>query len=251
MDNGLITKIWGPAMWMSLHSISFGYPVLPSKEDKENYKKYFESIGNVLPCIHCKKSYNMFIKEGDTKLTDDVFESRESLTNWVYKIHQAVNNKLNVDYCVSFSELQNKYETFRVGDDEKKKKAYTIVNQPECIVIPFALCKQFLTMSIERGLRIDDLYIIKKCKAITNIAELKNDIELWNKRNKECKLIVDNMRTSGISSIETDGKYKGLPTINELKLIMRLCSNMPINKLRDISNSIDKSDKQKKYIIFR
>ena len=44
-NNGLISKIWGPGLWIGLHSISFGYPINPSEEQKKNYKQFFELVG--------------------------------------------------------------------------------------------------------------------------------------------------------------------------------------------------------------
>ena len=38
--NGMLTKIWGPSLWHYLHVMSFNYPVNPSKEDKDNYRKF-------------------------------------------------------------------------------------------------------------------------------------------------------------------------------------------------------------------
>ena len=32
--NGLITKIWGPHFWETLHCVSFGYPLEPTEEQK-------------------------------------------------------------------------------------------------------------------------------------------------------------------------------------------------------------------------
>ena len=40
-NNGLITKIWGPDIWSALHSISFGYPINPSQDQKDKYKTFF------------------------------------------------------------------------------------------------------------------------------------------------------------------------------------------------------------------
>ena len=34
-NNGLITKIWGPPAWEFLHSITFGFPISPTPEQKE------------------------------------------------------------------------------------------------------------------------------------------------------------------------------------------------------------------------
>jgi len=35
INNGLITKIWGPPTWDCLHSFTFGYPVHPTDEQKK------------------------------------------------------------------------------------------------------------------------------------------------------------------------------------------------------------------------
>jgi hypothetical protein len=40
-NNGLITKIWGESAWIFGHSITFGYPINPSIEQRNNYKNYF------------------------------------------------------------------------------------------------------------------------------------------------------------------------------------------------------------------
>ena len=61
--NGLITKIWGPHLWFSLNSIVFGFPVKPTLEQKQQYITFFKSLGWVLPCSHCRESYNFFIND--------------------------------------------------------------------------------------------------------------------------------------------------------------------------------------------
>ena len=39
--DGMLTTVWGPSMWHYLHTMSFNYPVCPTKEDKINYKNFF------------------------------------------------------------------------------------------------------------------------------------------------------------------------------------------------------------------
>ena len=34
-NNGLLTKIWGPHLWKSLHCIAFGYPSNPTDDEKK------------------------------------------------------------------------------------------------------------------------------------------------------------------------------------------------------------------------
>ena len=36
----MLTSVWGPSLWQYLHTMSFNYPVKPTKEDKKNYKIY-------------------------------------------------------------------------------------------------------------------------------------------------------------------------------------------------------------------
>ena len=52
--DGMLTSIWGPPLWHTLHTISFNYPVKPSKEDINNYYKFFKDIKDVLPCKYCR-----------------------------------------------------------------------------------------------------------------------------------------------------------------------------------------------------
>ena len=37
--DGMLTSVWGPSMWHTLHTISFNYPVIPTKEQKVKYYK--------------------------------------------------------------------------------------------------------------------------------------------------------------------------------------------------------------------
>ena len=33
--DGMLTSVWGPSLWHSLHTMSFNYPVNPSLEEKK------------------------------------------------------------------------------------------------------------------------------------------------------------------------------------------------------------------------
>ena len=118
VDNGMMTKIWGPAGWLFLHCITFGYPyaINPDNPDhknkKEEYKVFFEKLSSVMPCKYCRESYKDFIKENPI---DKSLNNRKDLTKWFYKIHNKVNNKLGVPKCdiPSFKTIQKRYETFR------------------------------------------------------------------------------------------------------------------------------------------
>lgn len=133
IHNGMMTKVWGPAGWLFLHCVSFGYPHtidINNREDRlkaENYKKFFNLIGEVLPCRYCRESYLEFVKENPI---DPHLISREKLTKWFYDIHNKVNTKLGVPKCdiPSFQEVTTEYEQYRAKckkttENERAKNA--------------------------------------------------------------------------------------------------------------------------------
>ena len=77
-NNGLVTDIWGPAMWRAMHSVTFGYPKNPTDEQKQEYKQFFISFGKVMPCRYCRDSYNNFIITEPTILNDTIMLNRET-----------------------------------------------------------------------------------------------------------------------------------------------------------------------------
>ena len=62
-NDGMLTSIWGPAMWHYLHSMSFNYPTLPSKQQKEEYKNFVLSLQHTLPCRKCRDNLEKNFKE--------------------------------------------------------------------------------------------------------------------------------------------------------------------------------------------
>ncbi len=111
-DMGMQTRVWGPAGWLFLHCIAQNYPHKPTSEQKENYLNFFKLIGNVLPCRYCRESYQDFIKQPGSALCMEVMESRQTLSYWLYSVHNKVNKKLGYpDPC--FKDIWDKYESFR------------------------------------------------------------------------------------------------------------------------------------------
>ena len=101
--NGLMTKVWGPAGWLFLHCISFGYPENPQTYDLEHghpvgstrvaYRRFFQELGNVFPCRYCRDSYKDFVRDDPV---DPHLGSRDELVTWFWRIHNRVNEKLGL-----------------------------------------------------------------------------------------------------------------------------------------------------------
>ena len=252
-NNGLITKIWGEPGWTFCHSVTFGYPVEPSEKKKKDYKDFFVSLGNVLPCRWCRESYQEFITtKGKTELNDNVLRNRDTLTEWFYDIHNAVNDKLEVEYAVTYSDTVDRFESFRAKCGKPTKtargcvtpldyKAFSFKNlyYRDAPVVSYDAIKPFIMLARYRGL--DNIYFVY----LNTIDYFDGDIsrlkkwDAWIERNKFCQKHIKYMREYGIPSIEEHGKWKGTPTMDELILLMFMCSNLNRTELREATNNLD------------
>ena len=124
------TNFWGPSGWMFLHSITSIYPIKPSTNDKILMHEFMNIICNILPCKYCRISFAMYSKTLDII---PYLESRQLLCEWLYKMHNKVNNKLrHQGYCTTKNpelEIINKYikiMTYRIDAIYKKITLKTI-----------------------------------------------------------------------------------------------------------------------------
>ena len=144
--DGMMTSVWGPATWLTLHTISFNYPINPSNEDKKHYYKYFKNLQHVLPCRYCRENLKKNLQ--DHKLTKNTMMNRESLSRWVYELHEKVNTLLGKTSGLSYEEVRDRYEHFR----------------SRCLVDP---SKPIVNDGIEKGCT-EPLYGVKS-KCVINI----------------------------------------------------------------------------------
>jgi predicted helicase len=76
-------EVWGPYGWKFMHFVALAYPQKPTADDKKNYKTFFESIQNILPCALCSNNYKKHLLE--LPLTDSVLESNVNLIRALYR----------------------------------------------------------------------------------------------------------------------------------------------------------------------
>lgn len=186
VDNGMMTKVWGPAGWLFLHCITFGYPyaINPDNEahntKKQDYYNFFYYLGKVLPCRYCRDSYQDYFKE--LNLYDNL-KTRKEINTWLYNIHNKINYKLGVPECniPSFDDVVNQYESYRAKckkttDDEretnKKKGCIAPANgtAQRCVVKVVPYDKGDITRRENANIGTisgtsDDYIIIKKTTA--------------------------------------------------------------------------------------
>lgn len=107
----MLTTVWGPGMWHYLHTMSFNYPVNPTKEQKKHYKDFIYSLVNVLPCRHCRDNLKKNLKK--MPINQDSLRNRETFSRYVYNLHELVNKMLGKKSNLSYCDVRERYEHFR------------------------------------------------------------------------------------------------------------------------------------------
>jgi hypothetical protein len=121
--DGMMTKIWGPAMWHYLHTMSFNYPVKPTLEDKKHYKEFVTNLQYVLPCKYCRMNLTNNFKKKPIQMCH--MESRDTFSRYIYELHETVNKMLHKKSNLTFCEVRERYEHFRSRCTEEKPTVFT------------------------------------------------------------------------------------------------------------------------------
>ena len=121
-SDGMLTTVWGPSMWHYLHTMSFNYPVRPSKDDKKYYRDFMLNLVHVLPCRHCRENLKRNYKAHPLKMC--YMKDRNTFSRYVYKLHEIVNKMLGKKSGLSYCEVRERYEHFRARCTEEKPKLF-------------------------------------------------------------------------------------------------------------------------------
>ena len=110
-NDGMLTSVWGPSMWHYLHTMSFNYPIKPTKSDKINYYKFIYSLRNVLPCGKCRKNLKTNFQKLPLKMSH--METRFTFSKYIYELHELINGMLGKKSNLTYEIIRDRYEHFR------------------------------------------------------------------------------------------------------------------------------------------
>ena len=116
---------WGPYGWNFLHFVTLGYPINPNNEDKKNYKLFFESLRNILPCPKCAKHYEENLKV--LPLTDDILDDKEKFIKWLIDVHNRVNvstGKPEMEYTEARKSIEKPYLYYKMKNNNNNNNNY-------------------------------------------------------------------------------------------------------------------------------
>lgn len=110
-NDGMLTTVWGPGVWHTLHTMSFNYPVEPTDDDKRNYRNFVLNLKYVLPCGKCRKN----LRKNFKKLPLDMkhMASRDSFSRYIYRFHELINKMLKKTSGLTYEVVRERYEHFR------------------------------------------------------------------------------------------------------------------------------------------
>ena len=98
-------SVWGPILWNTMHIISLGYPDDPSSELQDAAASFYRSLSSLIPCPLCREHYAKNIKQ-----LPPATESKKALVEWVWIIHNQVNQQLGKTE-ISFDAFMNHMES--------------------------------------------------------------------------------------------------------------------------------------------
>ena len=121
-NDGMLTTVWGPGMWHFLHTMSFNYPIQPTREQQVQYRNFIISLQHVLPCKYCRQNLHKNFKTFPLRMCH--MASRDTFSRYVYRLHEIVNRLLGKSSKLTYCDVRERYEHFRsrctVNDDTNK-----------------------------------------------------------------------------------------------------------------------------------
>ena len=163
--DGMLTGVWGPSIWHYLHTMSFNYPVNPTKEDKKYYKESILSLRYTLPCKYCRENLKNNLK--DLPITDSVMKNRDSFSRYVYKLHEHINKMLNKKSGLSYNDVRERYEHFRsrctIDEDKFNIFKYNKKKEKGCVTPMYGKKSKCVIKIVPQNEKCKTFQIDKKC----------------------------------------------------------------------------------------
>lgn len=97
-------SIWGPSGWIFLENVAKGFPKNPTIIEKHNYKVFFTSLTNILPCSTCRQNYKKHLRNYPLK---DYLKNSNTLLKWVNLIKTKTKEKIKQQIKAQKSSLLN------------------------------------------------------------------------------------------------------------------------------------------------
>jgi hypothetical protein len=113
-------NIWGPHFWITLHTITFSYPINPTQSDKNNFANFINSIQYILPCKICRQNFSRKLKENPIM---NYLNSRKDFVYWMIDSHNKVNSETGKRYYSNEEVIKIYEDKYKIKIDLSNNKA--------------------------------------------------------------------------------------------------------------------------------
>lgn len=162
--DGMLTSVWGPPLWHVLHTISFNYPVEPTKKQMVDYYNFYMNLKNILPCRYCRDNLANNLKK--IPLNKKVMKNRDSLSRWVYNLHETINMMLGKKSNLTYEMVRDRYEHFRSRclTDKKEDMKHTSNKEKGCTKSLYGVKGKCVLKIVPKDKNVESFKMDPKCK---------------------------------------------------------------------------------------
>lgn len=168
--DGMLTAVWGPSLWHSLHTISFNYPNRPTKQEKKEYKKFILQLKYVLPCKYCRLNLKSNFK--CLPLLEKHMKNRDTFSRYIYDLHELINKMLHKKSNLSYEDVRERYEHFRarcnkgkiVRKTMKKRQTRKKKGESGCVDPLYGVKSKCVISIVPQQTKCETFQMNQKCK---------------------------------------------------------------------------------------
>ena len=162
-SDGMLTTVWGPSLWHSLHTMSFNYPEHPTNKDKINYRKFILNLKYVLPCKYCRINFKENLK--CLPLTKKEMKNRETFSKYIYDLHELINKMLKKKSNLTYDDVRIRYEHFRARCSKSKTtKKLKRKKETGCLDPLYGLKSKCVIKIVPQESKCETFQMNKKCE---------------------------------------------------------------------------------------
>ena len=111
--NGFFPTAWGPAFWFVLYITAANYKPAPSRADKIRMAQFVKAMAESLPCAKCRENFAQNSRAAGLSIR--VFDNRQALFEFVYRLHESVSSSLGSPLSFSQEEAERSIERLRAS----------------------------------------------------------------------------------------------------------------------------------------
>jgi len=119
---------WGPGAWDLLHGIAehLGNHTNRSliQDEQNELRLCLRHFWSLLPCLKCQNHYKEWVLKNPPDSLISNMDIKDSIREWVYKLHENVNKSRDVSSGIELSSLSDRYSKINLRKRAEDLKSF-------------------------------------------------------------------------------------------------------------------------------